>query len=96
MKQLAQRMNLWHETKSVPISRQMVWEAYKKVRANQGSAGIDQISMEEYEASRSKHLYKLWNRMASGSYLPPRSKKLKYQRRMAKSANWVFLPSATG
>lgn len=64
-------MNLWNETKSVPISRQMIWEAYKKVRSNQGSAGVDQISMEEYDAQRSKHLYKLWNRMSSGSYYPP-------------------------
>jgi RNA-directed DNA polymerase len=64
-------MNLWDETKSVPVSRTMVWEAYKKVRSNQGSAGIDQISMVEFDALRSKHLYKLWNRMASGSYFPP-------------------------
>ena len=49
----------------------MIWAAYKKVRSNQGGAGIDQISMEEYDANRSKHLYKLWNRMASGSYFPP-------------------------
>jgi len=49
----------------------MVWEAYKKVRSNHGSGGIDQIEMEEYDANRSKHLYKLWNRMASGSYFPP-------------------------
>lgn len=64
-------MNLWKETKSVPISHQMVWEAYKKVRSHGKSAGIDQISMDEYDANRSKHLYKLWNRMASGSYFPP-------------------------
>ena len=64
-------MNLWNETKSVPISRTMVWEAYKKVRSNQGSAGVDQISIEEFDGDRSKHLYKLWNRMASGSYFPP-------------------------
>jgi RNA-directed DNA polymerase len=64
-------MNLWNETKSVPISRTMVWEAYKKVRSNQGSAGVDQISMEEFDVDRSKHLYKLWNRLASGSYFPP-------------------------
>jgi len=49
----------------------MVWSAYKKVRANKGSAGIDSVSMEEFDANRSKHLYKLWNRMASGSYFPP-------------------------
>lgn len=64
-------MNLWNETKSVPVRRSMVWEAYKKVRSNQGSAGIDQISMDEFDADRSKHLYKLWNRLASGSYFPP-------------------------
>lgn len=49
----------------------MVWEAYKKVRANKGSSGVDSISMEAFDANRSKHLYKLWNRMASGSYFPP-------------------------
>ena len=48
----------------------MVWEAYKKVRANKGSAGVDSVSMEEFDANRAKHLYKLWNRMASGSYFP--------------------------
>ena len=64
-------MNLWNETKSIPKSRSMVWEAYKKVRANKGSAGVDSVSMEEFDANRSKHLYKLWNRMASGSYFPP-------------------------
>ena len=69
-------MNLWDEAKSVPISRQMIWAAYKKVRANQGGAGLDQISMEEYEANRSKHLYKLWNRMSSGCYYPPAVKEV--------------------
>lgn len=63
-------MNLWNETKSVPVSREMVWAAYKKVRSNHGGAGIDQVSMEEYDVNRSKYLYKLWNRMASGSYFP--------------------------
>jgi|GEM_PF-59300 len=64
-------MNLWNETKSIPISRQEVWQAYKKVRSKKGSAGVDAVSMEEYDANCSKHLYKLWNRMASGSYFPP-------------------------
>ncbi|WMJ75372.1 group II intron reverse transcriptase/maturase [Cytophagaceae bacterium ABcell3] len=64
-------MILWNETKSVPISRQMVWGAYKKVKANKGKAGIDSVSMEEFDADRSKYLYKLWNRLASGSYFPP-------------------------
>jgi RNA-directed DNA polymerase len=74
-------MNLWNETKSIPISRSMVWEAYKKVKANNGSAGVDEIDMVEYDANRSKHLYKLWNRMASGSYFPPPVKEVEISKK---------------
>jgi group II intron reverse transcriptase/maturase len=77
-------MNLWNETKSIPISRPMVWEAYKKVRSNHGSAGVDQISMDEFDADRSKHLYKLWNRMASGSYFPPPVKEVEVPKKDGK------------
>jgi RNA-directed DNA polymerase len=77
-------MNLWNETKSIPISRPMIWEAYKKVRSNQGSAGVDQISMEEFDADRSQHLYKLWNRMASGSYFPPPVKEVEVPKKDGK------------
>ena len=54
----------------------MVWQAYKRVRVNKGSAGVDQISMEQFDADLSKNLYKLWNRMASGSYFPPAVKEV--------------------
>ena len=77
-------MNLWNETKSVPISKQQIWLAYKKVKANQGSAGVDQISMEEFDAQRSKHLYKLWNRLASGSYFPPPVKEVEIPKKDGK------------
>ena len=77
-------MNLWNETKSIPISRSMVWEAYKKVRANKGSAGVDSVSMEEFDANRSKYLYKLWNRMASGSYFPPPVKEVEISKKDGK------------
>ena len=77
-------MNLWNETKSIPISRPMIWEAYKKVRSNQGSAGVDQISMDEFDADRSQHLYKLWNRMASGSYFPPPVKEVEIPKKDGK------------
>jgi RNA-directed DNA polymerase len=77
-------MNLWNETKSVPVSKQQVWLAYKKVRSNGGSAGIDHISMEAYDAERSKHLYKLWNRMASGSYFPPPVKEVEIPKKDGK------------
>ncbi len=77
-------MTLWNETKSVPVSKDQVWLAYKKVRSNAGSAGIDQISMEEYNANRSGHLYKLWNRMASGSYFPPPLKEVEIAKKDGK------------
>ena len=77
-------MNLWNETKSIPISKQQIWLAYKKVKANQGSAGVDQISMEEFDANRSKHLYKLWNRLASGSYFPPPVKEVEIPKKDGK------------
>ena len=77
-------MNLWNETKSIPISKEQVWLAYKKVKANQGSAGVDQISMEEFDAQRSKHLYKLWNRLASGSYFPPPVKEVEIPKKDGK------------
>ena len=78
-------MNLWNETKSVPISREMIWSAYKKVRSNQGGAGVDHISIEEYDANRSKHLYKLWNRMSSGSYFPPAVKEVEIPKKDGKT-----------
>ncbi len=77
-------MNLWNETKSVPLSKERVWLAYKKVRSNHGSAGVDEIGMEEYDAERSKHLYKLWNRMATGSYFPPPVKIVKIPKKDGK------------
>lgn len=58
-------------TKSQPITKEMVWAAYKRVKANRGSAGVDQVSLEEFEADLPNQLYKLWNRLTSGSYFPP-------------------------
>jgi RNA-directed DNA polymerase len=63
-------------SKSIPISKRMVWEAYQKVRANGGSAGTDEQSIEEFEANLSGNLYKLWNRLTSGSYFPPAVKEV--------------------
>ncbi len=49
----------------------MVWDAYKRVKANRGAAGVDGQSITEFEENLSANLYKLWNRLASGSYFPP-------------------------
>ena len=59
------------KARSLPITLQMVWAAYRKVRSNRGSAGVDAISLEEFEADKMQQLYKIWNRMSSGSYFPP-------------------------
>lgn len=60
------------ETKSkpIPITKDMVREAYRKVKANKGSAGVDAVSLKTFDENLSKNLYKIWNRMASGSYFP--------------------------
>ena len=59
------------EPKPFVISKWVVWEAYKKVKANQGAAGVDEESIAEFERDLQGNLYKLWNRMSSGSYFPP-------------------------
>ena len=59
------------ETKSIPITKRMIWESYKKVRSNKGAAGIDEETIEWYEKRLQDNLYMLWNRMSSGSYFPP-------------------------
>jgi RNA-directed DNA polymerase len=57
--------------KPFEISKRVVWEAYVRVKANQGAAGVDGESIEEFERDLKRNLYKLWNRMSSGSYFPP-------------------------
>jgi len=60
----------YYEVKSQPISKVMVWEAYQRVRTNKGGSGIDGMSWEDLDKDVSKQLYKLWNRLTSGSYFP--------------------------
>lgn len=57
--------------KPFDIPKREVWEAYKSVKANQGAAGVDGQSIADFEADLSNNLYKIWNRMSSGSWLPP-------------------------
>ena len=59
------------KTKSFVISKFVVWDAYKRVKANKGSSGVDGESLEGFEKNLKDNLYKLWNRMSSGSYIPP-------------------------
>jgi RNA-directed DNA polymerase len=59
------------EAKPFCISKSEVWDAYKRVKANKGAAGVDDESIEDFERNLKDNLYKLWNRMSSGSYFPP-------------------------
>lgn len=59
------------EAKPHDIPKQLVWQAYKRVRANRGAAGVDGESLAMFEEDLAGNLYKVWNRMSSGSYFPP-------------------------
>jgi retron-type reverse transcriptase len=57
--------------KSYDIPKTLIWEAWLRVKANQGAAGVDAETIERFETKLATNLYKLWNRMSSGSYFPP-------------------------
>lgn len=57
--------------KPYAISKHLVWEAYQRVKANRGAAGVDGQSLAMFEKDLQSNLYKIWNRMSSGSYFPP-------------------------
>ena len=59
------------EAKPFSISKWEVWEAYKRVKANQGAAVVDEQTIADFERDLKGNLYKIWNRMSSGSYFPP-------------------------
>jgi RNA-directed DNA polymerase len=61
------------DTTSKPfiIDKRLVYEAYKAVKSNGGAAGVDRQTIEQFEADLRRNLYKIWNRMCSGSYFPP-------------------------
>ena len=71
-KQLENRMNSMHATnKPFNIDKRWVYEAYKAVKSNRGAAGVNEQTIEQFEADLSGNLYKIWNRMSSGTYFPP-------------------------
>ena len=63
------------------IPKRWVWKAYKRVKANRGAAGVDEQSVEQFEEHLKGNLYKLWNRLSSGSYFPPPVKRVDIAKR---------------
>jgi retron-type reverse transcriptase len=59
------------QEKPFRIPKQLVWEAYRRVKANKGAPGVDGQWLAEFESGLRDNLYKIWNRMSSGTYFPP-------------------------
>jgi len=83
------------EAKPFLIPKREVWEAFRRVKANQGAAGVDGQSIEDFEANLSGNLYKLWNRMSSGSYFPRRCGASTFRKQVVASGRWAFQRSPT-
>ena len=58
-------------SKPFNIDKRQVYEAYLQVRSNSGAAGVDGVTIEQFESNLKGNLYKIWNRMSSGAYFPP-------------------------
>jgi RNA-directed DNA polymerase len=81
------------QDKPFEISKWVVWEAYQRVKANRGAAGVDEVSLAEFEQERDKHLYRIWNRMSSGSYFPPPVKAVEIPRAGGKGVRVLGVPT---
>ena len=57
--------------KPFDISKRAVWEAWEKVKANKGAPGVDAVTVAEFESDLKNNLYKIWNRLSSGTWFPP-------------------------
>ena len=76
------------------ISKWAVWEAYRRVKANKGAAGVDEQSMAEFEVDLKDNLYKLWNRLSSGTYFPPPVRAVEIPKRDG-SSRMLGVPTVT-
>ncbi len=83
------------EVKDKPfaISKWLVWEAYRKVRANQGAAGVDGQTIDEFEQDVQNNLFKLWNRMSSGTYFPPPVKAVEIAKKSRGAVRVLGIPT---
>lgn len=81
------------QDKPFQISKWKVWEAFERVKANKGAAGVDDQSIAEFEADRDRNLYKIWNRMSSGSYFPPPVKAVEIPKAGGKGVRVLGVPT---
>ena len=82
--------------KSFDISKREVWEAYRQVKANKGAPGVDGQSVEEFETDLKDNLYKIWNRMSSGTYFPPPVRAVEIPKRHGGGTRMLGIPDCRG
>ena len=80
-------------TKPFAVPKSLVWRAFQRVKANGGSAGVDDESIATFEKHLGDNLYRVWNRMASGSYFPPPVKAVPIPKKSGASECWACLLS---
>jgi RNA-directed DNA polymerase len=81
------------QDKSFQISKWVVWEAFQRVKANKGAAGVDDQPIAEFEQDRDKNLYRIWNRLSSGSYFPPPVKAVEIPKAGGKGVRVLGVPT---
>ena len=81
------------QDKPFRIAKVAVWEAYRRVKANKGAAGVDEQSIAAFEENRDRNLYKIWNRMSSGSYFPPPVKAVEIPKAGGKGVRVLGVPT---
>ena len=81
------------QDKSFVISKKVVLEAWEDVRSNQGAAGVDGESIEDFERDLSGNLYVLWNRLSSGSYMPPAVRAVQIPKKHALGVRTLGVPT---
>ena len=79
-------------SKPFNIGKQQVYEAYQAVKSNGDAAGVDGQTIEQFEADLKSNLYKLWNRMSSGSYFPPPVHAVSIPKKSGAKGFWVCPP----
>ena len=81
------------KVKSFSIDKTVVWEAWQQVRANQGAPGVDEESVAEFEGNLEGNLYKLWNRLSSGTYMPPPVKAVQIPKKDGRGVRTLGVPT---
>ena len=81
------------QDKPFQIAKAAVWEAYRRVKANKGAAGVDEQSIGQFDADRDQNLYRIWNRLSSGSYFPPPVKAVEIAKAGGKGVRVLGVPT---